>query len=120
MTTSVQLKHGDVLPEFSNKDNVRPEVGDGMTKVVGSDRYPFTVVKVSPSGRRIEVRADNALVKPARKSGIVEYEYTYDEDAPAYELSLRKNGRWVIIGESARSGSHFVLGQRRKYLDPHF
>lgn len=37
----------------------RPQVGDRGYHVIGSDTYPVTCIKVSPSGKTIEIRYEH-------------------------------------------------------------
>lgn len=100
-------------------DQVKPEVGMGATRHSGSDRYPYTVTAVlSPT--RIQVKRDNYRRTDTNgHAGPQEYEYTPDPDGPADTLTLRRNGRWVQVGEPQTSQG-FTIGVRRAYQDPSF
>jgi hypothetical protein len=95
----------------------RPTVGEGVTQVVGSDRYPFTVTRVHETGLRCWVKADE--FKRTDKNGISEsqsYEFTPNPDA--VEIELRWNGvRWASRPASRRT---YRIGVREAYLDPSF
>lgn len=95
------------------------KVGDGATKSVGSDRYPFTVVEVV-SPKKIKVQGDS--FRRTDSNGLSEsqtYEYTPNPDARIVVLTLRKNGRWIEQGESL-NGSRYYIGARNAYQDPSF
>lgn len=95
-----------------------PEVGMGATVVYWSDREPGTIVKVSKSGKTIVVRADHAVrVDDRGMSDSQDYEYSPNPNGHEWEFSLRKNGRWVQVGETARGGTICAIGYRRKYYD---
>lgn len=91
-----------------------PTVGEGVTQIVGSDRYPFTVTRVGPSGRVCWVKADK--FERTDSNGFSEDQtYKYEPDPDATEVELRWTGkRWK--GE----GSTFRVGERRAYQDPCF
>ena len=95
------------------------KVGDGATQGVGSDRYPYTVIKIiSPC--RIVVQRDHAV--RTDKNGISEsqtYEYFPNSNATEVVITLRRNGRWYQLGQSTKSGA-FYIGQRSMYQDPSF
>lgn len=101
---------------------MEPQIGMGATLGVGSDRYPYTIVEVSKSKKRIGVRRDNYTRLDGRGPYTENQEYEYHQTQGAAEeyYTLRENGRWVREGESMRGGSSMGIGQRRYYQDPHF
>lgn len=95
------------------------EVGMGATYVVGTDRYPATVVKVGP--KTVTVSMDS--VKPVGElHGVTQFGFTSNE--PTSEntkvFTLRQNGKWVQKGAPMKSTCTLYLGDRSYYLDPHF
>jgi hypothetical protein len=54
-------------PKTERPDYETYKVGDHATWHVGSDAFPYTVVKVSPSGKTITMRADKATIDPTWK-----------------------------------------------------
>jgi hypothetical protein len=95
------------------------KIGDGATQSVGSDRYPYTVVKIL-SPRRMVVQQDNAV--RTDKNGLSEsqtYEYSPNPNATEVVITLRSNGRWYQLGQSTKSGA-FYIGRRSMYQDPSF
>lgn len=104
---------GEVMNKLSGEE--RPYVGMGATVSFGSDSEPYTVVEVSPSGKRVEIRRCNyrRIDKRGPFTENQEYEITEDENAPSITAKLRKDGRWSTIG---RTPVH--LGYRRAYQDP--
>lgn len=93
-----------------------PQVGDGATRYSGSDRYAYTVVSVSKSGKRINVQADKATRTDG--NGISEsqqYEFTSDPSAAIVTLVRRKDGSWYN-GNVGR----FSVGTRSAYYDYSF
>lgn len=88
-----------------------PFVGMGATMYSGSDRYAFTVVAVSPSGKTVWVREDKETrVDGNGMSESQRYLFTPDENAELVQLRLCKDG-W----RSKRNLFH--LGKRRYYRD---
>lgn len=99
-----------------------PEVGMGATAGYGSDCYPYTIVAVSASGKRITVQQDTATLvsAPGPIGSHQEYMYTANPEAQKRVYSLRKNGYWYPIGTDTHSGGGLAVGSRRYYQDPSF
>lgn len=115
---------GALLPEHT-PDRLHggcPQVGCAATSGAGSDAYPFTVVRVSPSGHRIEIRRDEPqVVSGSFMEGNATCVYrTARLDAPTEVATRRRDGRYVLRGHTARQGGTVHLGSRRYYQDPHF
>lgn len=94
-------------------------VGMGATKIVGSDRYPFTVIEVV-NDRRLVLQSDE--YRRTDKNGLSElqeHEYTPNPDGSTVIVTKRKDGRWVQQGESIK-GTPYHIGERRAYQDPSF
>lgn len=90
------------------KETTKPEVGMGATMVVGSDYYPYTVVRVAKSGKTAWVKADKASILP---SGDPAFERCSEN--PEIRIRLTTNG-WKS------STSRYRLGYRDFYQDPAF
>jgi hypothetical protein len=102
------------------KDLVRkPEVGMGATVGYVNDRYPYTIIEVNKAGTRIKLQQDFA--EPDKENG---YEYFGNQvyiispnpNGSIYEMSLRKNGKWKVIGGSTTA----TIGHRDRYENPSF
>lgn len=95
------------------------EVGMGTTYVVGSDRYPATVVKVLP--KTVTVTMDSVTVVGVLH-GVTQFGFTSNEPTPENTkvFTLRQNGKWVQQGAPMHSACTLHLGDRSYYLDPHF
>jgi hypothetical protein len=107
----VTLTKGEIMNEF--------KVGDGATKGVGSDRYPYTIVEIL-SPKRVVLQPDDYY--RTDKNGFSEmqtYEFTPNPEAYRIIVTLRKNGRWYQLGQTM-GGSRFSLGHRDAYQDPSF
>lgn len=97
------------------------KVGDLVTRCVGSDRYPYEVIYVSEDLKRICVR--QMMVKHSIGYDYYNnqvYDYYHDDNGVAISLSLRKNGRYVEIGECSKSPVYYSFGKAQMYIDPHF
>ena len=98
-----------------------PEVGDGATVLMWSDRVACTVVEVSPSGKRLWVTRDNATRTDAHgMSDAQSYGYETQWEGYRYEYSLRQNGRWVAVGQPMNGGEMLGIGYRQHYHDYSF
>lgn len=96
------------------------KVGDGATRHSGSDRYPYTVIRVV-SPRRLVLQEDRAIRTDKNGPFTEQQEYTYerDENGSTVIVSLRGNGGWYEVGQPA-SGRSFTIGYRDRHHDPHF
>lgn len=102
------------------KNVVVPVKGMGVTGGCGSDRYPYTILDVSSSGKQIRIQEDDALLTSGditRYSQV--YEYSPNLNGRKVTISLRKDGRWREVG-SGRGASTYGVGHRSKYYDPSF
>lgn len=98
----------------------KPQPGDGATICHYSDRTACTVIRVSPSGKTVWVRADTATlddwkpeILPGGFSGHCvnnseqKYIYQANPDGAVHRASLRKDGRFrTTNGERLISGRH--------------
>lgn len=103
----------------------KPEVGDGATESVGSDCYPYTVVKVSESGKTIWLQRDSFRRADSNGPFTESQSYVYERcpEAPLRKATLRKDGRYRMAGQSSSGsmrGCTVSVGHRRAYMDPHF
>jgi hypothetical protein len=95
-------------------------IGSGATIGIGSDCYAATVVAVSASGRVVTVQGDHAV--PTNLNGPSEYqtyEYAQNPSGRVQKFSLRKNGRWALVGTKGAC-YRLHIGSRRSYRDPSF
>lgn len=96
-----------------------PKVGDGATILMYSDRHAATVIEVLGSRRVvIVIQEDKATRTDERgESEAQEYEYAPDPNGRKHRVTLRKAGRWIIEGESAKNGTAVAFGFRDEYRD---
>lgn len=102
------------MKKRSNLIDPNPQVGMGVTRQVGSDSYPATIIEIYHNGTRIAIQEDIAI--RTDQNGISEsqtYTYQADPTGSIYHASLRKDGRWKVIG----SKMPVFLGIRSKYYD---
>lgn len=107
--------NGEEVTSVDGDVELKPEVGMGATARIGSDRLAYTIVRVSPSGKTVWVKEDDA--KRIDNNGMSEcqnYEYTRNESNP--EVQIRKNNR----GQWKSGDTKFVLGCRSQYYDYSF
>jgi hypothetical protein len=100
-----------------------PAVGMGATKLMYTDRVAGTITKVT-TDKKGEVtgfvwqedkatRTDNLGMTDSGQ----QYAYEANPDAPEVAVSLRRNGRWVVVGEGSQNGTAFLVGHRHKFHD---
>jgi hypothetical protein len=119
--------------ETTNTAHVTFQVNSEATVVGYSDRHAGFIVNVSKSGKVVEFQYGNAALlngmgsgekdalvcHPGGFCGHVEgkqrWSITKDEKGATQKYSLRGNGRWVRVGESAQNGSRLVAGHSHHY-----
>lgn len=122
---------------MNNVPEVVAVVGAGVSICGYSDRAACSIIEVSKSGKKIKVQRDKAELLNGPKSGEEDalvfsaggfcghvsgsqrYSYEADPEGGIREFSLRKNGRWVQVGESIQGGSRLIEG-RAEYYDYNF
>lgn len=101
---------------------VQPEVGMGATVTMYTDRKAYTVIEVRHNGKMVVVRRDTATRTDTNgMSDCQSYRYEPNENGRIETFTLRKNGRWLQVGESMRSyGCALIIGTRDEYHDYSF
>lgn len=102
---------------YSGSADKPPQVGDGATLLMWTDRHAGTIVEVSPNGKRVGWIQDVAT--RTDKNGMSdsqEYSYAPGTGTPTY-FTLRKNGAWVREGESMKGGNRIAIGTRNEHHD---
>lgn len=93
------------------------KVGDGVTEIVGSDRYAGTVTYVSPSGKTIRFTRDIATANgPTHDREQHDYSYESVPETGSNTHLARwsaKRERFVYFGRGLVAGRH-------QYRDPSF
>lgn len=94
--------------------DLKPEIGMGVTELCWSDRYPYTIIDISKSGKTITIQQDKAIrIDDNGMSENQEYRYERDLNGLVYKARKNKYGKWKIIG----GGSQLLIGEREKYYD---
>lgn len=94
-------------------------LGDGATACYWSDRKAGTIVAISKGGRQVTWQQDKATrVDSNGMSEVQDYTYEADPEGTTKVFSLRKNGRWVVQGDSP-NGLRLCEG-RHEYHDYSF
>ena len=97
-----------------------PAVGMGATQLSWTDRKAATIIEVSKSGKKVMVQQDKATRKDTNgMSDSQSYVYRRNPNGYTEEYSLRKNGRWVRVGDDL-NGSSLLIGYREEYYDYSF
>ena len=97
-----------------------PYVGMGCTVIVGSDRYPATVIRVFRNGKSIEVQCDEHIAIDGKWPDF-RYAYERDPNGQVWTYTLRSNGRWKLRRwPSTRRGGWLGMGFRDYHYDPHY
>jgi hypothetical protein len=111
------------LPEMRDgyDERSRMQVGAPATIQGWSDRHAATVIAISKSGKQISVREDRAIRLDSNGlSESQEYRFEPNPNGRERRFSKRADGRFVEVGQPARSGSRCYVGYRDEYRDPSF
>jgi len=95
-------------------------VGMGVTMNFHSESKAATLIRISHKGKRIVLQQDKAT--RVDHNGVSEsqtYNYEADPDGSIYFATLRKDGRYRLVGFS-KTGKAITLGARREYYDYSF
>lgn len=112
------MRTGSLVNELSGSTAATPVVGLGATYLGWTDRAPYTIIAVSPDGKTLTVQADK--YDRTDDNGMSEsqkYTYSPNPGGETYIATLRKNGAWVVKGESLKKGKRFAVGYRERYYD---
>ena len=114
-----QLAIRQFLDGHEKLNPLKPEIGMGATMGVGSDRYPYTITEIV-SPKRIWVQSDEyRRIDSNGQSESQKYTFTRNPHGTKTLITLRKNGRWVRMGEQM-GGTSWAIGRRDAYQDPSF
>jgi hypothetical protein len=91
----------------------------GATEICWSDRHAYTIIEVI-NDKKIVVQQDKATRTDTNgMSDAQSYAFSPDPNGPKRTLTLRKNGRWVPVGQGMND-DNFVIGMRQEYYDYSF
>lgn len=96
---------------YASAAAVKPEVGQGATVLMWTDRHAATIVKVTPA--TVTVQVDKAT--RIDKNGMSEsQEYSYEPDPEGRLITFRwtKSNQW-----KSSCGNRLLVGTRRSYHD---
>ncbi len=114
MSNGLGTLTGNVTEFFAPGRWGKPEPGMGATLVMWTDTYPYTITRVSDSGKSFWMKEDRAIRTDSNgMSECQEYRYEQNPDAPEEMVRMTKNG-WICRGMIVR------VGYRRKYYDYSF
>ena len=103
---------------YSTAANKPIAVGDGATILHWTDRTACTVISVSP--KTIVLQEDKSTrTDKFGMSDQQEYGYTPNVKGAKSTFTLRKNGKWIKLGDSMK-GTQCIIGKRDQYYDYSF
>jgi hypothetical protein len=103
---------------MSITETTTPTVGMGATVRFWSDSVAGTIIAVSNDGQVIAVQRDTATrIDSNGMSERQHYEYEANPNGTIWQFSLRKNGRWVRVGEPMRNGLGCHINTRHEHYD---
>jgi len=99
-----------------NEVEYRPEIDDGASISIGSDRYPATIIEVLANGK-VRIQKDDYLrVQGTKQDGSAEYVFSRNTEEETYLCYQDGRGNWKVWGDVSKRVS---LGSRSRYHDPH-
>lgn len=113
-------------------ENIAPVVGLGATHTIWTDSLAGTIVKVSKSGKSLVWQRDIAILLnkdelkvsvggfAAHVSGEQKYSYHRNPDGETCKFTLRKNGKWYLVGAPCGRGNYLSIGCRSEHYDYNF
>jgi tricorn protease-like protein len=99
---------------------IKPIVGEGASVSNGVDVHSMTIISVSENGKTVTAQRDSAKILSGSAPYSNLWEITPSDNGYICEFTLRKNGRFVLQGESAKNGNSLQLGGRREYYSYEF
>jgi hypothetical protein len=105
---------------YSSSKQPLPQVGMGATELMFTDRNAYTIIEIINDKTIIVQRDDVKRVDKNGMSDSQEYVYISNPDNAVYEVTLRKNGKWITKGQNAKHGTSWLIGHRMEYYDYSF
>lgn len=115
-----------------NNATSEPRVGLGATINYWTDRQAATIISVSNNGKTVKVQEDKTTFNEAESNlkripgGFVAHTYGKqvwdcepDPQGEIRDFSLRKNGKFVAVGEPM-NGTSLTIGVRSHFHDYNF
>lgn len=93
---------------------IKPKIGMGATYVRNTYLRSYTVIKVSRAGDKIEIQQDTAELIEGYDYINQAYNFTPNPDGKILRATLRQNGQWGIVNDSAG----ILFGCRQYYTNP--
>jgi hypothetical protein len=99
---------------------IKPIVGEGATISYCADSYPQTIIEVSNDLKTIVVQEDDAKCDPNSQPMTNQWIISRNTNGVIKTFTLRKNGVYVLKGDSINSGIKLSVGGRHKYYSYEF
>lgn len=109
---------GNFIP---NPDRIDP-IGMGVTHHIGGDKYPFTIVDLTESGKTLYVNQDIPTIISGdfeNNNAIIDYKFNSCQII-IKKLTFRKDGVYRESGTRTSKTDYYTVGKREYYLDPNF
>lgn len=110
------MTYGNLINRIGeNFKGKTPEVGMGATLYSYSDRYAYTIIRVSANGKSLWATLDKAIrIDENGMSDSQSYRYETIENSHEELFTLRKDGRWhkgttlggLVLGIGHRDAYH--------------
>lgn len=107
-------------PLQTDKNFVKPIIGQGVTIGIGSDCYPGTIIEISNNNKKVVIQIDDTEpTEGFEYYGNQVYNITPDPTGRKETWTYRKRGVWAQL-RSAKAIGYLSFNGRRKYSDPSF
>jgi len=108
---------------MENSTQVAPKVGMGATLLYYTDRSAATITNVYKFRNRVHVvvQLDNSTrIDNNGMSDQQNYSYSPNHNSSTAVFTLRKNGKYVMMGALQHNGVSLLIGYRCTYYDYSF
>jgi len=102
---------------LGNSASKTPQIGDGGTIIMYTDRHAVTIVEVIGKAK-VRVQRDTAIRGDCNgMSDLQSWIHRVNLNGSIQTFTLRKNGRWIQEGEAMHNGTQLSIGKRSTYHD---
>lgn len=121
----------NAFKSIERSDVIRPQVGMGVTISLYSDRYTYTIIAISSSGKQLTLQRDKVILNKDFKpdfhvGGFVghvsnqeDQSYTYERDLEGEKVIARMSKSGVFYARKI-STKPIALNVRREFYDYNF
>ena len=116
------MQQDNLYEEKKHNKQLNPVVDMGVTLIIGSDKYVYTIIDVNNSKKQIKIQQDICKRTDSNGQSVDQtYEYYNNPNGKIIILSLRNNSYWKEFGKTSKQDKcRYDIGTRSRYSDPNF